>query len=527
MFAASALFLSINTFYTETVTEPVEGGAYTEGVVGQPIAVNPLIAGDNDPDRDLIALLFAGLSDLSESIKPNETQKIWTITLKPDLKWSDGEPLTSEDVLFTIGIIQDPDARSPFFATWQGVLAERLSEREIRLTLKNQYAFFLDNLKALRIAPQHIFDNIPPQNFRLSEYNFKPVGSGPYSFAGYAKRADGFIEQYSLVANQYYPRSGPFIRSFNIKFFSTKAEAINAFNTKGVDGLGGLEQGDLEKLKINNHVISAHRPRYYAIFLNQSTSLPLKEKEVRLALAYATDKSSLIDQVLAGRGDIANGPIPPSLDGYDASVFANESFSIDLASTTLGKAGWKLGEDGIRSKTIQKNKIRLEFDLIVPEAKFLVDTAKRVQQDWKKAGIGLNPVILKLSDVLSGAVKPRNYQMILFGNTLNSNPDAFSFWHSSQRFDPGLNLSLFNDKTVDGLLESVRQDTNATTRGISLSKLQKLINDQKPAIFLYSPDYLYATSKNLGGFAVKSVPVSASRFDDVNSWYLKTARVFK
>ncbi len=527
VFAISGIFFSLQSFYEETEKKPIEGGSYVEGIIGQPIAINPLIAGDNDADRDLIQLLFASLSEIAQTIKSDEAQKVWTIVLKSDLRWSDGKPLNSDDVLFTISTIQDPDAHSPYFSTWQGVVAEKSTELELKLTLKNAYAFFEDNIHNLKIAPQHIFDNIPPQNFRLSDYNLKPVGNGPYIFRGYTKRPDGFIKEYELASNPDYAGQKAFIRKLTTRFFANKSDAIIAFNNKEIDGLGGLEKSDLENLVINNHVITAARPRYYALFLNQSTSLPLKEKEVRLALNYATNKAGLLENVLGGQGSVEKGPIPPSISGYDDAVFLNDVFDLNLASTTLDKAGWKLGADGIRSKIIQKNKISLAFDIIVPEVRFLVDTVKQLQQDWHTIGVNLNPVVVRPSDVISGAIKPRNYQIVIFGNTLNSNPDAFSFWHSSQRFDPGLNLSLFSDKAVDALLESVRQDADLETRTQTLSKIQKLINDQKPAIFLYSPDYIYVTSKNLGGFSAKSIAIPANRFDNVTGWYLKTARVFK
>ncbi len=507
--------------------EPVEGGSYVEGVVGQPIAINPLIAGDNDADRDLVVLLFASLFDLAENYKMDQTQKVWNITLKENLKWSDGEPLTSDDVIFTIGTVQDPETRSPIFVTWQGVLAERLSERELRLTLKNPYAFFLDNIKNLRVAPRHIFDNIPPQNFRLSDFNLKPIGSGPYKFVSFQKRGDGFIEEYVLESNKRYALKRPFIRNLKIRFFPDRMEVINAFNIKAIDGWGGLDQADLGNIKINHKILSAGRPRYYAIFFNQGVNPILKEKAVRSALAAAVDKQKILDQILNGQGSIANGPIPPTVAGYDAQIFTDETFSLENAAEILEKAGWKISDDGVRSKTIGKNKLKLEFDIVVPEAKFLVESANLIREDWKKIGVNLNPIILKPSDAVNNAIKPRNYQMILFGNTLNNNPDVFSFWHSSQRFDPGLNLSIFSDKTVDGLLESLRQNLDENSRQQDLSKLQKIINDAKPAVFLYSPKYLYATSKNLGGFSAESISFQASRFEKVNEWYLKTARVFK
>lgn len=527
IFVVSSLLWSVTTFYAKTVPEAVEGGSYVEGIVGQPIAVNPLIAGDNDPDRDLIALLFASLFDLTDTHTADETQKVWTINLKENLKWSDGEPLTSDDVIFTISTIQDPEARSPIFATWQGVLAERLSERELRLTLKNSYAFFLDNIKNLRVAPQHIFDNIPPQNFRLSDFNLKPVGSGPYKFVSFDKHSDGFISEYAMASNKYYALKKPFITNLKIKFFPNRLEAIDAFNIKSVDGLGGLDQDDIGNIKISYKTLNVDRPRYYAIFFNQGVNPALKEKDVRLALSMAVDKQRILNEALDGQGVIVNGPIPPTVAGYDAQIYANETFSTEKAAEILEKAGWKVGDDGIRSKVIGKNKLKLEFEMAVPEAKFLIESANSIRDDWKKIGVNLNPVTMRAADIVSSAIKPRNYQLILFGNTLNNNPDVFSFWHSSQRFDPGLNLSIFSDKTADTLLESIRQNLDENSRLQDLSKLQKIINDSRPAVFLYSPRYLYVTSKNLGGFSAASIAFPANRFEKVSDWYLKTARVFK
>lgn len=527
VFLLSAVVFSLVWYYQSTTAQPVDGGSYTEGIVGQPVAINPLIAGDNEADRDLITLLFASLYDISEKQNADAEQKNWAIYLRPDLKWSDGAPLTSDDVIFTINMVQDPDARSPLFATWQGVTAERISERELRLSLKNTYAFFLENMKGLRIAPKHIYDGIPPQNFRLSEYGLKPVGSGPYKFVNYEKRPDGFIEKYNLTVNKNYSLKKPYIKNLSIKFFPNKTDALRAFDIKSIDGIGGLEAEDLSAIKIGHNVFSPARSRYYAIFLNPNTGLSLKEKEVRQALSLATDNRFLVEEILKGRGEAAYGPIPASIAGYDASAYSEHEFSIEKANQALEKAGWKLNDKGVREKLIQKSKVVLEFDLALPEARFLVATANALKESWAQIGVKINPAVLKSADIINGIIKPRNYQMILFGNTLNKTPDIFSFWHSSQRFDPGLNLSLFNDKNVDTLLESTRQTLDAAIRDQNLAKIQKTIHDARPAIFLYSPEYIYATSKKLGGFTAEPIAYSSNRFDNVNQWYLKTARVFK
>ena len=117
--------------------------------------------------------------------------------------------------------------------------------------------------------------------------------------------------------------------------------------------------------------------------------------------------------------------------------------------------------------------------------------------------------------------------MILFGNILRGNPDTFSFWRSSERFYPGLNLSVYNNKKVDDILESIRKELDAESRKKKLSQLQEIFYSDNPAIFLFSPNYIYAVPKNLGGFKMKILVLSSDRFKKVNEWYLKTARVLK
>ena len=194
----------------------------------------------------------------------------------------------------------------------------------------------------------------------------------------------------------------------------------------------------------------------------------------------------------------------------------------------LEKAKWAANpENGTRGKKIGRQTETLEFSLIVPQIPFLTETAEILKQDWEQIGVKLNLIIMSPEDVANEAVKTRNYQMILFGNILRSNPDIFSFWHSSERFYPGLNLSLYSNKKVDTLLESLRKNSDKDSRNKQLSEIQKLIAGDHPAIFLYSPTYLYAAPAGLGGFEETVINTSSDRFNNISNWYLETKRVFK
>lgn len=526
IFLISSILWSIEVFYQKTTIRPVEGGAYNEGLIGQPIAINPLIAA-NDIDRDIIELVYSGLLDLTENYKTSDDQKIWTLTLKKNLRWSDDQPITADDVLFTLATIKDSETRSPLFSAWQGVIGERLSEYQLRLILRTPYAFFSDSLKNFKVTPQHIFESIPTANLRLSSYNLEPVSSGPFKFAGYAKRKDGFITKYRLVRNKNYAGEKPLIKEFNLNFYLNKEGLLDAFNSRKIDGLGGIDYQDIEKIKTSRQIFQMNIPGYYAIFFNSALHPALKEKSVRKALNYAVDKNKIVNSVFANNANIINSPIVPGIEGYEPEIYKEEMPSLEKATKELDNAKWSLNKDGLKTKSIDKKEVGLEFDIVVPQVDFLVKTADLIKADLETIGIKLNPIVMRPSEIQNEIIKTRNYQMLIFGTILKNNPDVFSFWHSSERFYPGNNLALFSNKNADAILETIKTDFNPESRKSNLSKFQSIIAAEQPAIFLFSPFYFYVANKNLGGFDVKFLATRSSRFDNVKSWYLKTARVFK
>jgi peptide/nickel transport system substrate-binding protein len=532
LFIAAGIFLIsgslwlINFLNKNTVAVPTGSGKYNEGVIGQPKFINPIIS-NTDTDRDLSQIVYADLTDLIDHYTVSDDGKTWDVFLKDGLLWSDNKPLNSDDVVFTIETIQDPEANSPLFSTWQGIVVSRISELELEFNLRNPYAFFLDNLKQLQIVPKHIFGTIPSSNLKLSNYNLEPVGSGPYKYANYALRQDGFITEYNFEINPNYAGKKPFISQLSVKFFQGTNEIIDAFNSRKIDGFGNLSPKDVNKIKISNKITELKIPRYYAIFLNQNSSDALKDISVREALNLATDKNTLVANIFNGKADVVNQPITPSIEGYDSQIGADQ-FSLDQASALLDKAGWLINKDtGIREKKVGKNVVTLDLQMIVPQIQFLSDTADLIQSDWEKIGVKLSLIKLNPDDINQEIIKTRNYQMLLFGNILGNNPDLFSFWHSSERFYPGLNLSLFQDNQADSLIETIRQESDAGKRLNEIEALQKEIDSQKPAVFLFSPYYLYVSVKNLNGLENKTLITPSDRFKGISDWYLQTTRVFK
>lgn len=528
LFALSLAAWGIRSFYGQTTIAPVEGGRFTEGIVGQPAAVNPILAEAGGADEDISALVFQDIVSLAEELKAGEDKKTWTLSLKPGLRWSDGEKLTSDDIVFTVQAIQEPDTRSPLAPLLRGVSIERLSEREVRFTLKSPYAFFAENLREIYPIPRRAFGKIPLVNLRLSDYNLEPVGSGPYRFAGYRKEKSGFITEYRLVSNEFYNQGPifPHIKEFLFRFFETYDEAIAAFNRRDIDGLGGLSYGEALSLKTAHQVLEFSLPRYYAIFMNPNASAPLKNPAVREALSLATNREMIVEKVLGGKAMPLWGPLHPAIEGYDAARYADRREDYEQARKILAGIGEKEKKRKEGSAPAEEL-VALEFELVVPQIPFLVETANLLKAQWAEIGVHLSLLALPPAEIAKSVIPTRNYQMLLFGNILRGTPDIFSFWHSSERFSPGLNLSLYENRELDELLEAVRTDFDAAGRASALKKVQEIIDRDTPALFLFSPSYLYAIPKNLGGIRLSFVTSPAGRFGGIEEWYRKTARVFK
>ncbi len=506
-----------------TTVVPAPGGDYTEGMVGQPEYVNPVTAASMT-DLSLTKLIYSNIYDIADSVTASPDGRTWDIRLKENLHWQDGEKLTSDDVIFTVQSIQNADAGSPLYQSWQGVAVSRASELEVQFSLANPYAFFGDNLKNLYILPKHLFANAPPGNWHLSDYNLKPVGSGPYEFVSYDKKSDGTISAYHLQAWSDYFGNRPLIKNIDLEFFANVADLVKSFNAGQIDGMGGMNASTLATIERPYDLFAWPTSAYYAVFFNESKNIALQDSAVREALAMAVDRTALMNDALGGQGSPEYGPIPQGAPYFTPTVTTT---SLDLASATLTADGWIPGAGGIRAKTIQKTSVPLAVNLTVPQIDFLTKTAQDLQTAWQSIGVQVNITTDDPQDLLANGVKNRDYESLLFGNVLGPSSDLYAFWDSSERFSPGLNLAIYSNKKVDALIETARETLGDATRTAEFAAAENNIVNDMPAIFLYSPDYLFVTDKDVRGITPSFLSDPSDRFRAIDAWYLNTARVLK
>ncbi len=532
--AIVSLAASILGFYfhfTKKVSIP--GGEYTEGIVGQPLYINPVLAGGNDADKDLATLVFSGLfkydgdgkliPDLAESFELSDDKLTYTVHLKKDIKWHDGENFSADDVLFTTQVIQDPAFKSPLRQSWQGVGVEVVDESTVQFILQTPYAFFLNNL-TVGILPRHVWESIAPGNFPLAEYNLRPIGTGPYKFFDFEKDSEGNILSYSLEKNENYYGSKPFISNLQFSFYFDEDSLLQAYNDKQVFGMSYISPANLSnvKSKRSSNIVSINIPRYFAVFFNQQKSKVLADREVRKAFSLATDRQAIIQEVLAGEGKETYSPITPGIFGFSDDV-KKFPFDIEKANETFDNNGWKKGDDGFR----KKDNLVLEINLATTDWPDLVETAEMLKQQWEAVGAKVNVESLPVADIQQNYIRPREYDALLFGQVLGIDPDPYAFWHSSQTRDPGLNLALYSNQNVDKILEKIRQETDEGKRADLLKDFQQKLTDDIPALFLYSPNYLYLVNNKVQGIDIHALATPDKRFSDIENWYMKTKRVKK
>lgn len=540
LISSFALLAAINNRYLVEI--PEHGGSLTEGIIGRPRFINPVIA-KSDADRDMTQLIYSGLMratpkgellpDLADHYEISDDGLTYTFTLRDNLVWHDGEPITSADIAFTIDKVRDIALaiKSPRRASWDGVEVTTPDPKTVIFKIKQPYAQFLENT-TMGILPKHIWQNVPDEEFDVSYYNIEPIGSGAYRMGKIVRDNNkGLPLYYDLIAFKKYPEGEPYISNLRIMFFGNNNELSQAYTNHTIDQIHTIDPAFAREIeKSGGHIARAPLPRVFGIYFNQSQQPILADKEVRRALATSIDKERIVNKVLSGYGRTVNGPLPMfHTTVIDANVATNTNVRIQSARNILEKDGWVLNTANIYEKTDKKKKTvtLLDLSLSVPDVDELKQAAGLIKEDWEKIGVNVTLKIFEPSSFTTEVLSPRKYDAIFYGQITGRNPDPYAYWHSSQRNAPGLNIALYTNKNVDKILENARKEQDEANRAILLQKFNDTVTDDIPAVFIYSPDFLYATGANVRGMQTGFITTESERFLDINDWYVQSERVWK
>lgn len=520
-----------------TVQTPEFGGTFSEGIVGTPRFINPVLAVTR-ADKDISALVYDGLMRLgaegtlvpnvAESVTISEDGLTYNVILKQNIHFHDGTPLTASDVAFTVLHIQEPLLNSPLRANFDGITVEVVGDYELNFVLPEAYGPFIENL-TFGILPEHIWKDAGTDEFPFSQYNSEPIGSGPYKITKIDRNASGIPVKYTLSANSEYHLAAPKIETLGFHFYSTEEKLVEAFKAGIIESVVGINAEHIALFNLSpetHHLERIPLPRTFALFINQNKSPALRDASARKALNVAIDRTILIQSVLGGYGNALTTPIPP---GFTTLSSTQNSFepSVDSAREILREGGWTFNDETRHwEKKIDGTMTSLQFSISTANNSAFEATAEFLRSTWTQMGAEVTVKQFEQSDLTQAVIRPRDYETLLFGTQLGRSLDYYSFWHSSQRNDPGLNVSLYANITTDSILSEMRRSSNGSGKNEVIQKFVEELDTETPAIFLYAPELLYIVPNRITGASFIGVGEPHERFSNIYDWYIQTESIW-
>ncbi len=536
----SVLFTLIGFAMKGRTEVAAHGGKLIEGIVGIPRFVNPVLAVTR-ADKDLSALIYDGIMvlgkegvlvpNLAESVTISDDGLTYNIIIRRDATFHDGIPVTALDVIFTIGRIKEPVLTSPLRANFDGVTIEQVSEYELNLVLPEPYAPFIENL-SFGVLPEHIWKDVSLDEFPYSQRNSEALGSGAYSIEKIMRTPSGIPESYMLKPHKNYHRGTPKIEQFIFKFYANEEKLISDFKEKRIDSIVGMDASRLYEIGIasdEHTILKIPLPRTFALFINQSKSPALRDRGAREALSKAIDRKALTNTVLGGYGVPLTSPIPT---GYGVTIDTPpvdpSMDTVEAARDILKASGWKLNtEKSVWEKDIDGALTPLSVSIATVNNPLFEATAEFLRTTWEKLGVTVNIKQFEQSDLTQAVIRPRDYEALLFGTQVGRALDFYSFWHSSQRNDPGLNVALYANITTDAILSESRTTRDPNVRNAALIRFAEEIQTETPAIFLYQPELLYIFPHRISGASFGGASEAQERFANIHNWYVETESIWK
>jgi peptide/nickel transport system substrate-binding protein len=527
---AIALIVALTAYFLLTTMQrvvPDTGGTYVEGTVGKPQYINPLLASSN-VDADLCALIFSGLTqtdrsgaivpDLAKSWEVSPDARVFTFHLRENTKWQDGTPVSADDVVTTIRLIQDPEfsGNPDLAAVWKTVSVEKVDNLTVRFTLKSPYVPFL-NMTTLGLVPAHVLAGVPAKALPSHSFNLNPIGTGRFKLAKGGIGPDRIV----LERNPDYYLARPYLDHVELRFFPTWEAALTALRKGMLHGIAYLPPEDLALVRSDERfsLLSKQYSGLTLLVFNLRRP-PLDRQPVRQALALSLDRQRLIEGAVLGQGVLAEGPIAPNSWAFNPDLPRLRPDRA-LAERLLQGEGWQL-----QGGKWQREGKPLKLTVVTNDNAERERVAKLIADQWREFGIEADVKSFRLTKLLADHLSVHDFDVALLGwKGVNNDPDPYPLWHSTQ-VDSGLNFGGYRNVRVDQLLERARQTLSQEERKTSYYEFQAIFSQDIPAVPLYYPLYNFLVSRDVRGVSLGVLNEPSDRFRDISQWYMKTRTLY-
>jgi len=512
---------------------PARGGTYAEASLGPIDSLNPLYA-SSSAETTVARLLFSSLynydqtgklhGDIATSLTQSQEGRLYTVTIRKDAKWHDGQPLTAEDVVYTVNVIKNPAARSQLRVNWLDVSVRAINAQTVEFTLPTQYAAFPYAL-TFPILPSHLLASVNAGALRESTFSQAPIGSGPFKYS-LIQAADAITnhEVVHLTANTEYYGGAPLLDRFEVHAYANENDISSALKKVEVNGAADLSVVTNDE-KGGYYQVTTE-PIASGVYLLLNTNNPiLSDVKVRKALQVGTDTAAIRKAV---GGDVKPLSLPfidGQLTGTDVPVapLVNKA----QAAIMLDEAGWKL--DG--TQRVKDGK-PLQISVTTTKDSQYQRAMDEVTEQWKGLGVVVDKRTVDASNVsaafVQNVLQQRNFDALLYELSIGADPDVYAYWHSSQATREGYNFTGYSNRNADAALASARTRPEVDLRNAKYKAFARQWLEDAPAIGVYQPVLEYVVNKtNRAAAGGANLISAADRMDNVIYWSVNTETVYK
>ncbi len=519
--------------------QPVSGGVYSEALVGSLGRLNPLLDWDNTADRDVDRLIFSGLirfdsyglprPNVAESWGVNEEGTTYNITIRANAVWHDGEPITSDDVIFTIERMKGVGSLYPqdIKDLWSRIEVTRLDEKNLKFSIPEPYAPFMDYL-TFGLLPKHILESVPPEEMMSAEFNIAPIGSGPYKF-DHLLLDGGQITGVVLEAAEDHYGKVPYIPQVVFRYYPTPDSALGAYEQGDVLGVSRITP-DILTAALENPTLSLYSsqmPQVSMVLLNLNNPEVefLQNPNVRRALLMSLNRQQIISQVLAGQAIIADGPIFPGSWAYYEGT-ERVAYDPEAAINLLKAEGFIIPASGGEVRTNETQ--LLQFTMLHPDDDLHTRIAGIMQASWLRIGVQADLQAMPYDQIALNELNSRNYQAALIDLNLSRtpDPDPYPFWHQSEATG-GQNYSQWDNRTASEYLEQARVTTDYDVRKRLYRNFQVIFSKELPSLPLFYPVYTFGVDAQVRDVQVGPLFEVSDRFSTISNWNLVQRRTLE
>lgn len=475
----------------------------------------------NETEKMLSSLLYSGLKrknidgkyvyELAENITPDTSGLNLNIKLKSDLKFSDGSYITSDDVIYTYSLLSSPIVKSVDRVKFEGISLKKVDDLNLIMTFKKAF-IDLDSILSIGIVSKTQIESENLENLSLSDLSIWANSSGPYYLQTFTVDGNN-VGQVSLRANTYYTNNIPFNRYINFYVYNDSESIKKDLDLGKIDVVLDTYKNlttDENLLPTNFSLYKYLLPRISAIYLNETKRNEFAKRENRLAIYNSVDRNVLVKNVLV------NNATPT----FDLTPGSKLKQTISTSSNSINNKVELL----ISSSTLMSSFATVTLTVLNSERQ--IAGAKFIKESLKNK-LGLEIILKPLEQIqLSDVIKNRDYEMLMYTTEIETIPDLYAFWHSSQRNAPGLNFSSYTSKVFDSSLESIKDSSNTETINTAIENMRQEFYVEYPYIPLYSSYKFVAVSKDISFLLPQQINSSRDITSGIKGWYKKTERVW-